>query len=172
MAACCLDPIPPPRSLPERFCCRPFPPYRFVPGRCPHPHRDADGHGVGVDPTTPAHEAWRYGVDLFNARFFWEAHEAWESVWRATPPGSSAYWATKGMIQVTASLLTLYMCRTDACRHLAARGAAMLERASAEQPRFRHLDLGRVARTVRARVIEPAKLPELDDAAFQLELAR
>ncbi|ANE44245.1 DUF309 domain-containing protein [Deinococcus puniceus] len=30
-------------------------------------------------------EAWQEGIRLFNARHWWEAHEAWEGVWlRAT----------------------------------------------------------------------------------------
>ena len=28
-------------------------------------------------------EEYRYGADLFNAGFFWEAHEAWEGLWLA-----------------------------------------------------------------------------------------
>jgi predicted metal-dependent hydrolase len=172
LALRCVDPIPPPTELPERFCGRPFPPYRFVPGRCPHPHRDPEGHGVGVDPSTPANEAWRYGVDLFNARFYWEAHEAWETVWSVAERGSSAYYATKGMIQITASLLTLYMCRTDASRHLASRGAELLERAMASSRKFRQLELEVVARMARERVVEPPELPELDQAAFVITLER
>jgi len=172
VAARCIDPIPPPRELPERFCGRPFPPYRFVPGRCPHPHRDPAGHGVGIAPSTPPNEAWRYGVDLFNARFYWEAHEAWEAVWRTAERGSHAYLATKGMIQITASLLTLYMCRSDASRNLASRGVELLERAIASNRRYRQLELDVVARLVRLHVVEPPELPELEAAAFVIALER
>ncbi len=127
---------------------------------------------MGVAPSTPTNEAWRYGVDLFNARFYWEAHEAWEVVWRTAERGSAAYYATKGMIQITASLLTLYMCRTDASRHLASRGAELLERAIASSRRYRELDLGSVARLARRRVVEPPELPELEAAAFVIALER
>jgi uncharacterized protein len=165
-----IDPVPPPAELPARFCRRPFPPYRFVPGRCPHPHRDPEGHGVGVAPDTPAAEAWRYGVDLFNARFYWEAHEAWEAVWRATSRGSTAYLATKGMIQIAASFLTLHMRRVEASRRLALRGAELLERARAGSGRYRQVDLAAVARLARARMVQPAGVPRLEDAAFLVEL--
>jgi hypothetical protein len=123
-------------------------------------------------PDTPANEAWRYGVDLFNARFYWEAHEAWEIVWRGAKRGGAAYWATKGMIQLTASLLTLYMCRTDASRHLALRGAELLERAIATSATYRQLELATVANLARARVVAPVELPRLEDAAFLVHLAR
>ncbi len=78
----------PPRLVPDR----PFPPYAYIPGRAPHPTRDPDGHSFGAgpeipDPPDPAE--WRacadylYGIDLFNHRFYWEAHEAWEGLWAA-----------------------------------------------------------------------------------------
>jgi hypothetical protein len=28
-------------------------------------------------------EPYRYGIDLFNHGYYWEAHEVWESLWRA-----------------------------------------------------------------------------------------
>ena len=53
----------------------------------------ADGHSHGQpEPSSPAlsrdnwrqHEAWRAGIDLFNAGYWWEAHEWWEAAWHAT----------------------------------------------------------------------------------------
>jgi TDG/mug DNA glycosylase family protein len=67
----------------------PFPPYSFVPGRFPHPFSDPAGHSYGRELTSatvdPDH--WRdsrtylHGLDLFNAGFYWEAHEIWEGLW-------------------------------------------------------------------------------------------
>lgn len=79
----------PPRLAPDR----PLPPYAYLPGRTPHPTRDAEGHSYGVKhdvPEPPEPRAWRacgdylYGIDLFNHRFYWEAHEAWEGLWVAS----------------------------------------------------------------------------------------
>jgi predicted metal-dependent hydrolase len=123
-----------------------------------------------VAPDISAGEAWRYGVDLFNARFYWEAHEAWEAVWRATSRGSTDYFATKGMIQIAASLLTLHMRRIEASRRLASRGADLLERARVGSRKYRQVDLAAVARLARERVADPAELPRLEDAAFVVEL--
>jgi hypothetical protein len=68
----------------------PLPAYRFVPGQSPHPYADPHGHHYAPDlpaPQAPLPERWRdspdylLGLDLFNAGFFWEAHEMWERLW-------------------------------------------------------------------------------------------
>lgn len=68
-----------------------FPPYRYVPGLNPHPTRDKAGHSYRLE--LPAAkvinaENWResrpylYGIDLYHNGYLWEAHDAWESVWK------------------------------------------------------------------------------------------
>ena len=42
------------------------------------------------------------GVDLFNRGAFYEAHEAWEEVWRSTTPEPRSF--LQGLIQVAAAL--------------------------------------------------------------------
>ncbi len=75
-----------PRLTPELD----FPPYTFVPGQSPHPISDPRGHRYGLPAGAPEAldpDAWRncrgylYGIDLFNAGFYWEAHEQWEALW-------------------------------------------------------------------------------------------
>jgi uncharacterized protein len=75
-----------PRYVPDR----PFPAYTFVPRRTPHPTQDPAGHShrrpaPAPDPLDPgrwqACTTWLQGVDLFNHGYYWEAHEAWESLW-------------------------------------------------------------------------------------------
>lgn len=78
---------------PPRYSQRPFPPYRYRPGAgLPHPRMDPAGHSHGTDdeylpPFTPEDwascEPYLYGIDLFNQGYWWEAHEALESVWLA-----------------------------------------------------------------------------------------
>ncbi len=85
---------------PGRYTDRPLPPYRFLPGRAAHPTRDPAGHSFGLPPTAPADLSradWRtnadflFAADLFNHRFWWEAHEIFEALWHAagrqTPTG-------------------------------------------------------------------------------------
>jgi predicted metal-dependent hydrolase len=121
------------RHVPDR----PFPAYAYRPGRDPHPHRDPAGHSFGrVDPQ-PAHVAaarWRdsteylWGVDLYNAGYFWEAHEAWEGAWRAATtaePLQAEY--LQGLIQCAAACLKIRDGRaSSSAKRLAARGLGRL----------------------------------------------
>ena len=83
---------PPADMGPHRYTDRPFPSYRFIPGKAAHPTRDRDGHSyneppVRLAPFDPhdwyACEEYLYGIDLFNHGYWWEAHEALEAVWAA-----------------------------------------------------------------------------------------
>ena len=76
----------PPRYVPD---C-PLPPYTYIPGRSPHPVSDPAGHQYGRTPAAPdaidvsswpTNRTYLFGIDLFNHGFYWEAHEAWESLW-------------------------------------------------------------------------------------------
>ena len=89
-----------------------LPPYSYVTGFAPHPVSDPQGHMYGqpaaaAAPLDPG--AWRsspeylYAVDLFNQGFYWEAHEAWESLWHAAGRrGPVATWL-KALIKLAAA---------------------------------------------------------------------
>lgn len=85
---------------PPRYSRVALPRYAHRLGVTPHPATDPRGHGFGHAAESPGPEHWRSpegwrtceafleGVDLFNAGYWWEAHEAWELLWRSTPhPG-------------------------------------------------------------------------------------
>lgn len=111
-----------------RYSRREPPAYRHLPGETPHPTRDPEGHSYGRPPA-PApdlNEAdWRacgaylHGVDLFNAGYWWESHEALESLWHAAVAGTPAAHVLQAVIQCAAAHLKTY---TDhpvgACRLL------------------------------------------------------
>jgi hypothetical protein len=91
---------------------RAFPAYTFVPGRAPHPESDPAGHSFGVarpcaDPATPAswrtNETYLYGLDLFNAGFYWEAHVEFESLWHASGREGPTARFLKGLIRLAAA---------------------------------------------------------------------
>jgi hypothetical protein len=70
----------------NRLSDEPFPPYAFVPGGpWPHPR----GSAAGPLPTPVVEGAWARsdtylrGIALFNAGYYWEAHEVWEGLWHA-----------------------------------------------------------------------------------------
>lgn len=101
-----------PRWLPSF----PLPPYRYVPGRMPHPFRDPQGHNHNAQlpwstpPWSPLlgwreNEHYLHGIDLFENQYYWEAHEVWEDVWRQVPRGTSAREAVQGLILWSAAAL-------------------------------------------------------------------
>jgi hypothetical protein len=88
-----------------------FPPYTFIPGRTPHPH-SPEGHSYRVEhrPAEPidppdwrTSRAYLHGLDLFNAQFFWEAHESWEGLWLACGRRGPVAEFIKGLIHLTAA---------------------------------------------------------------------
>ncbi|MDA7978590.1 MAG: DUF309 domain-containing protein [Pirellulales bacterium] len=99
--------------MPERFLPdEPFPPYSYVPGKFPHPIRDPSGYSYGKeDPSTdvPDSIAWQEcrvylrGIDLFNAGYYWEAHEAWEQAWHACGRTGRDADFFKGLIKLAAA---------------------------------------------------------------------
>ena len=141
----------PRRVVPRYFPERPFPAYRFVPGVHPHPRRDPSGHSYSLaQPTAPRQwqpEQWRsasdwlFGVDLFNAFFFWEAHESWEGPWSALPRQEAPAILLQGLIQVSASLLKVHMGSLDGALRLSAQGLDKLFRVAERTPRLLGLNL-------------------------------
>jgi uncharacterized protein len=148
-----LSDIPDPgdRGMP-RYSSRAFPRYRYVPGVHPHPHRDPAGHSYEPHPTLNRHAPWRveewrtlddwlYGVDLFNAFYFWEAHEAWEGLWAAVARDSAPALMLQGLIQVAAALLKTHMQVLEGVRALSAEGLEKLCRVATAHPQMLGLDL-------------------------------
>src|SRR5271163_4645548 len=70
-----------------------LPPYSYVPGGpWPHPISSPQGHSYGraaskvrsaTEPPGPRSPQFLRGVALFNAGYYWEAHEVWEGLWHA-----------------------------------------------------------------------------------------
>ncbi len=98
-------------NVAPRYTDYEFPPYTYVPGVAVHPMR-ADGHqclGPRYEPLDCFEEQWRecatylWGIDLFNRGFYWEAHEAWEAVWRDMRRDSMAADWCKGLIKLAAA---------------------------------------------------------------------
>jgi len=111
------------RHLPVRE----VPAYRFVPGLNPHPFRHPEGHSYtdgsapSLDTTDP--NAYLWGIDLFNHRYWWEAHEVWEGQWHQSPDRDTRD-HLQSLIQASAYLLK---------QHLGHTAAAVLLLAAIEQ---------------------------------------
>ncbi len=101
--------------VPPRYSQRPFPAYRYLPFQgMPHPRNDPGGHSYGeeeehlpgFDPDSwSGCESYLYGVDLFNAGYWWEAHEAWEGLWLAAGRDSLSGQFLQGLIQLAGAQL-------------------------------------------------------------------
>jgi uncharacterized protein len=63
-------------------------------------------------------DAYRYAWRLFEARFYWEAHEVWECVWWRAAPASPERALLQGLIQIANSLLKQSTGRTKASQKI------------------------------------------------------
>jgi predicted metal-dependent hydrolase len=98
---------------PDRYCpARPLPPYSYVTGLSAHPTSDPRGHSFGhaepsaepLDPSSwPTNANYLYAIDLFNHGYYWEAHEAWESLWHAAGRTGPTANFLKGLIKLAAA---------------------------------------------------------------------
>lgn len=103
---------PPPRYAPDQ----PFPPYAHQPGQTPHPRTHPDGHSRDApeyagpaltERTWKECTAYLYGVDLFNHQYYWEAHEAWEGLWKMEQRASERARFLQGLIQLAAMCIKM-----------------------------------------------------------------
>ena len=166
---------PPDRAVPRYCPDRPFPAYRYAPGLHPHPHRDRDGHSYQPQPRLERHapwevSAWRtlvdwlFGVDLFNAFFFWEAHESWETLWAVKPRPSGTAQLLQGLIQIAAAMLKIRLGSLAGAATLSRQGLAKGTASAAVTPSMLGLDL-RAAHTHFTHYFRPLTqrtLPPLD----------
>ncbi len=131
--------LTPPDGAPGRLTTRPFPAYAYVPRREPHPVTHVEGHSYGLreEPVDLGSsglpddwhevEEYLYGIDLFNAAYFWEAHESWEAVWHAVGRDSTEGLFLQGMIQGSAAMLQRHCGRLHGAANLLERSARNLE---------------------------------------------
>ena len=122
---------PPAEIAQHRYTDRPFPSYRFVPGKAPHPTRDPDGHSYNQPPVQLASfnpedwyacEEYLYGIDLFNHGYWWEAHEALEAVWAAAGRRTQTGLFIQGLIQIAVAHLKRFQGFNDVARRMATEG--------------------------------------------------
>ncbi len=104
------------RSDVSRYTKIALPAYRYLPFQpdIPHPRNDPAGHsygqeedylsGFGIDDWRNC-ESFLYGVDLFNQGYWWEAHEAWETVWLAAGRETEVGNFIQGLIQLAGAQL-------------------------------------------------------------------
>ena len=139
-----------PRLVPNR----PLPPYAYVPGLSPHPASDPAGHSHGAPPPAAALAAdkWQeceeylFGFDLFNAGYYWEAHEAWEACWHAVGRKGRAADLLKGLIRLAACGVKAREDRLDGVASHAAAAARLFRAVAETKPALLGLDAENLAR--------------------------
>lgn len=144
---------------------RPRPAYAHRPGQTPHPRSHPDGHCRDTpepEPVAVSATAWRqsteylFGFDLYNEGYFWEAHEAWEHLWRGADADPALRDFLQGIIQVAGSALKVAVDNRKGARTLAARAADHLERVA--QSPYMGIDVRHLAATLRRTHSPPAHL--------------
>lgn len=139
-----------PQPEQERYSFEAFPPYRFIPGVNPHPHRDPGGHSYGEEHEKLEFmppEDWQdnleylYGVDLYNYAYWWESHEAWEEIWHTTDKESPYGQMLQGLIQVSAAFIKWHLHQQTGMQKLFEIGRGRLEFVREHSPIFMGLNL-------------------------------
>lgn len=81
-----------------------LPPYTYVPGLTPHPISDPAGHSSTARIDVEGHtSAVGQGQTLFDAGYYWEAHEAWEHAWKGLGGRGPAADLLKALIKLAAA---------------------------------------------------------------------
>lgn len=153
-----VDDLQDPAPSRPRWTEVPFPPYRYVPGRNPHPRAHPEGHSYGKP--EEVHPSWNpdewktlerylYGVDLYNYAYFWETHEALESLWRAAEPSSVKARFMQGLIQIAAASLHRHMGHTESALSQAEKGLGNLAAARSEGPVYMGIDVAKFSADAR-----------------------
>jgi hypothetical protein len=107
-----------------RYTDLPLPGWRCVPVHVALPDRARLDPVVASVPARLATdevadlEAFRYGIDLYNSGFCWEAHEVWEPVWAALPPNARERHACQSLIQGANAFFKLDVGRPKAFHRL------------------------------------------------------
>jgi hypothetical protein len=165
----------------------PLPPYTYVPGRTPHPISDPAGHSYGktaeaaaapVDDSNWSQSTpYLHAVDLFNRGYYWEAHEAWESLWHACGRRGPIADLLKGLIKLAAAGVKVREGRPSGVESHARRAAELFRAAVAEATTIRlglsparlALEADAIARSPSTTAAESATPAAFPVFSFRLE---
>jgi hypothetical protein len=155
-----------------------LPPYSYVPGGpWPHPRRDPRGHSYqdqSNDRCDPECDRDAYierwlgrGVTLFDAGYYWEAHEAWENAWHALGRRGPGADLVRGLIKLAAAGVKVRECQPHGIRTHADRAAGLFAqaRAAAGATRLLGFDLSWLEACARRLANEPPPDPGSGAAA-------
>ncbi len=133
-----------------------LPPYSYVPGGpWPHPTSSPQGHLRGREPqaVSPVRAdqwqdspAYLRGIVLFNAGYYWEAHESWEALWHAHGRRGPTAKLLQALIKLAAAGVKVREGRTAGVRAHALGAARLFEESCREAGAWQFgLDLNQCA---------------------------
>lgn len=141
--------------MPARYSDRPFPPYRYLPGKTPHPTRDPAGHSymsepVRIDRFSPDDwfecEEYLYAIDLLNHGYWWEAHESLEAIWLAAGQRDTRVGRfVQGLLQIGVGAMKSYQGQDSGAQRLWQAG---LEKINISDPLYLGLDTRNLQQSV------------------------
>jgi hypothetical protein len=147
-------------------------------GPWPHPTRSPEGHLYGnsrrvVEPIQrdgwQASDAYRHGIVLFNAGYYWEAHEEWEALWHAQQRTGPTAWIVQGLIKLAAAGVKARERRPAGVRSHGNGAASLFERAKESWGRFQ---LGLDLEELIAKARDIAADPPGDESSWGASVAR
>jgi predicted metal-dependent hydrolase len=147
---------------------QPLPPYTYVPGGpWPHPISDPRGHSFGRPAARPEpildgrwqeSRAYLHGAALFNAGYYWEAHDVWEGLWHAHGRRGPVADLLKALIKLAAAGVKVREDRPAGVATHARRAAVLLETLQNEVgERYLGLELGPLSAHARRMETEPPR---------------
>jgi hypothetical protein len=120
----------------------PLPAYAYVPGGpWPHPKRLPKAHSnigsASGNDQAGAQESWWQGkflraAALFNAGYYWEAHEVWEELWNAEGRRGPTAEVLKGLIKLAAAGVKVRERRENGVRTHCRRAAESFAKAAGQ----------------------------------------
>jgi uncharacterized protein len=148
----------------------PLPPYSYVPGGpWSHPMHAPGGHWAVDPPGKPAaiveerwaeSKAYLRGAELFNAGYYWEAHEIWEGLWHAQGRRGAVAQLLRALIKLAAAGVKVREGQPHGIVTHAGRAERLIdELITAKGPRFLGLDLISLAASARALTEHPPTDP-------------
>lgn len=133
-----------------RYTQTEFPSYQFIPGENPHPTENPLGHSYGkkepeikffIADNWSKNEKYLFGIDLYNYGYWWESHEAWESLWRIAPQGHISRDYLQGLIKISGAFLKWHSKNKKGLQYLYAGAREHLLRVGKEYPMYMGLNM-------------------------------
>jgi len=120
------DPAPPWPDAP-RHSTLPFPSFRYLRSQ-PRPSASNIKSLTNLSSDNwRENESYLYGIDLYHAAYFWEAHECWEELWKREDKKSRSGLFLQGLILNTAAQFKSLLQNYEGLRNLSKSAIIKLE---------------------------------------------